>query len=345
MNLESIGEAVKVAQTGYLKIFFSGKTHKPACPLRAIVSEKDTWQKVVSDFLRRQLDRIAGGDPYRVRSSTEVVQVLEGGKVSASNGFSIDVEDLFYSVPHDALFAGVRERLEEYGEVRFQNSTGVTTVKFLDLLEFYLASTVICFREEFYLQKAGICIGSSVAPVLCEIFLASFDRRIEASLKETGIARIFRYVDDYLILLNVPTHCAADTLINQTLTAFGSLSRGLKFTHERAENDRLQFLDLRLIFTDAHVCWAYQPRSKKPLLNYDSAHSKLVKRGIVSLCMKSALEKSCAHNIGESFQSQIDRILSAGYPAHLVTGMSENLLKKIKNSDQAKTTEQKPVQE
>lgn len=40
------------------------------------------------------------------------------------------------------------------------------------LLEFYLNPTFLSFEDETYLQKQGICMGSCVAPVLCNIFLS-----------------------------------------------------------------------------------------------------------------------------------------------------------------------------
>lgn len=52
MSLDSLRKIVESKVTSHLEIFFTGKTHKPDCPLRAILSEKDTWQKTTGNFLQ-----------------------------------------------------------------------------------------------------------------------------------------------------------------------------------------------------------------------------------------------------------------------------------------------------
>ncbi|KAH7983342.1 hypothetical protein HPB52_011275 [Rhipicephalus sanguineus] len=64
---------------------------------------------------------------------------------------------------------------------QFQNTVGTSIESFNDLLFKYLESTVINHNDNFYVQKAGICIGSRVAPVLSDLLVAQFDRDLEAS--------------------------------------------------------------------------------------------------------------------------------------------------------------------
>ncbi|KAH9367349.1 hypothetical protein HPB48_013683 [Haemaphysalis longicornis] len=134
-----------------------GKTHKPECPLRVIISERGSWKNEVSTYLQRILTKLILQDPFLVRSSTELVQALvEGQLASVNNGFSIDVQDLFYSVPQQGLFRAVRETIEASGELEFHNSAGMTTEQFLEVLEVYLKCTIVCFNDLFYVQKGGI---------------------------------------------------------------------------------------------------------------------------------------------------------------------------------------------
>lgn len=95
-------------------------------------------------------------------------------------------------------------------------------------------------------------------------------------------------------------------------------------------NQRIPFLDLLLTFTNHHICWQYQPRSNKPVLNYASAHSKLVKRGIATTCLGSAIKKSCPHLASLSFSQQLDRLKNAGFPQTTLISVCEQLVKKIK---------------
>lgn len=61
----------------------------------------------------------------------------------------------------------------------------------------------MCFNDSFYVQKDCIGIGSSVALGLCDIYLAYIDERIDAKIANFFVFRIFRYVEDYLVLLSL----------------------------------------------------------------------------------------------------------------------------------------------
>lgn len=162
---------------------------------------------------------------------------------------------------------------------------------FLELLAFYLKSSIIGWEKGVYVQKSGVCIGSKVAPVLSNIFLAKVDRAIEANMN--GLVRkVYRYVDDYIILVDRSNF--TNNAIN-ILKIFREKALGLEFTFEMPLQGALQFLDLNLSFHDKQVCWQYQPRSSKPLLSFASAHSKIIKNGIAFSTLKSALTKSCDH--------------------------------------------------
>ncbi|KAH7979353.1 hypothetical protein HPB49_009129 [Dermacentor silvarum] len=64
------------------------------------------------------------------------------------------------------------------------------------------------------------------------------------------------------------------------------------------------------------------------ILPFSSAHSKLIKRGVASAALGNALQRSCYHQVHTSFCSQVERLLSAGYPSPLLTGVAEKLLEK-----------------
>ncbi|CAN7941637.1 unnamed protein product, partial [Ixodes hexagonus] len=302
------------------------------CPFRAIVTERDSWQAQVSGLLQLHLSSLAPEDPYKVRSSDCLVEVQGEGLPGANNAFSVDVEELFYSVPHDDFLVAVREGIEASGTISFQNACGVTAEAFLEVLKCYLISTLVCFEGTVYVQKRGICIGSSVAPVLCEIFLEKLDRSISVALVDAPVVKICKYVDDFVVFVSTHSEERLDSLAQSILKVFSSCSNHLRFTLELPVDGFLQFLDVRLSFNSAeHVCWAYTPRTKKALLPYDSAHSKLIKRGIASLCLRSALMKFCPHVLRESFELQVLRLKQSGFPPVVLEGVAESLLKKLKN--------------
>lgn len=107
---------------------------------------------------------------------------------------------------------------------------------------------------------------------------------------EGRVLRIFRYVDDYLVLGN---YTEIETFSAQVVDIFTLRGGGLNFTYEMPKDKSLQFMDVQFTFEEHHLCWQYSPRMEKPLLEYTSGHSRIVKNGIVMGCLKSVLDKTC----------------------------------------------------
>lgn len=80
------------------------------------------------------------------------------------------------------------------------SASGLSVDSFLELLRFYLDSTYVAFEDETFLQKSGVCIGSNVAPILSDIYLAKCDRAINGKVGDR-VRKVFRYVYDYLLVL------------------------------------------------------------------------------------------------------------------------------------------------
>lgn len=72
--------------------------------------------------------------------------------------------------------------------------------------------------------------------------------------------------------------------------------------------------DLNII---EHI-WVRTPRTH-------SAHSKLVKRGIINMCFKNAIKKSCVRSMAASLRQQSQRLSYSGYPVHLQVSVAESL--------------------
>lgn len=226
LQLSRLAKGISECKKGSLDVFFTVKTHKPGMPFRSIVSERDSWQQKLSKFLLKHLKGLEVDDPFATRNSADVTAFLKD-QSSIGYLFSVDVEDLFYSVPHSDLFKSVRECIESNGVITFQNSAGLSVDNFLSLLEFYLRSTFVSFDTEMYLQKKGICIGSCVAPALCNIFLSSIDRALASSLDNDLVLRIFRYVDDYLVILKrTNTALTLPSKVESILSVFRQQGKG-----------------------------------------------------------------------------------------------------------------------
>ncbi|XP_077498752.1 uncharacterized protein LOC144109846 [Amblyomma americanum] len=339
LGLERLAKQVGQCKKLHLDIFFTAKTHKVDVPFRAIVSERSTWQHHVSKFFQRHLSSLDAFDPLKIPNSDALVSFLKENNPSACAAFSIDVTDLYYSLPHDCLLKRVKRYItDDNDEMAFVTRCGMSVENFLELVRFYLHSTFIGWQGKLFAQKSGVCIGSSVAPVLSDIFLLYVDRDLEKNLSGLHLKTV-RYVDDYLIFVERGRFPARMVDI---LKVFRECGSGLQFTFEAPVNDELQFLDVRLHFEQNHVCWKYNPRSSKTLLNSHSGHSKLVKNSIISSCLRSALTKSCHHTIQDSFQTQLSRVKFAGYQDQMIAGACSRLIQSLKRLATPLTTDVQP---
>ncbi|XP_077551733.1 uncharacterized protein LOC144165834 [Haemaphysalis longicornis] len=202
LSLSRVAKSIEKVRSGSLEVMFTAKSHKVDCPFRVIISENGTWQKTVAVFLQEKLNLLAIDDPFMVRNSGEIVDFL---KLNSDKGFlacSIDIKDLYYSLPHKELLKSVEESIDRFGSVRFQNAALVSVDGFLELLKFYLRSTVAEWDGKYYVQKQGVCIGSCLAPVLSNLFLAHLDRCLADRLDVVHVVKVCRYVDDFLVIFD-----------------------------------------------------------------------------------------------------------------------------------------------
>lgn len=198
---------------------------------------------------------------------------------------------------------------------------------FLELLGFYLSSTLVIWGEKVYTQRSGVCIGSRVTPVLSNIFLSSLDTVLMKQL-EGLVIKAFRYVDDYLLIVQTSSF---QQHASKVLKVSEENSQGLTFTSEVPHEGVIQFLDLKLTFQEKQVCWMYNPRSNKPLLNYSSCHSKVVKTGIAVNSLNSSLTKSCVHTMGTSFAHPTEKLKNAGFSDRTLVFAAKKVLTKLRH--------------
>lgn len=115
-----------------------------------------------------------------------------------------------------------------------------------------------------------------MAPILCNIFLEGIDRALLKVFNGGKVLKVFRYVDDFLILLTQQCPVTYSRTVQGILSDFKQQGKGLDFTFELAKNNNLQFFDSDLTLTAEGACWMYRPHARKALLPYESTHSKTV---------------------------------------------------------------------
>jgi hypothetical protein len=142
-----------------------------------------------------------------------------------------------------------------------------------------------------------------------------------------------RFVDDYLFL------GASDKDWSWIKEKLEELAISLKFTQEDPEDNMIQFLDLKLTKVNFHLCWRYSQRSAKPVLNFGSNHTKIIKRGIVESVLGAASKKSCEHEVKGALDGQVSRLRKARYPQTLIKQIAIKIAMKILHGKQEKEIE------
>lgn len=152
------------------------------------------------------------------------------------SAFSLDLKDLFVSLPQKCLFGVVRDCTDMFAEVSLQNKVGYSSGFFLELLQAYLVFLIVAFQEKKILvQNDGICIGAVIAHILSDLFLAKCDKDVQVKLPEGDVIRVLRYVDDYIVLLRKMGEQELTTLTKQFLDLLKKDANGLLFTVEMPE--------------------------------------------------------------------------------------------------------------
>lgn len=138
----------------------------------------------------------------------------------------------------------------------------------MSTLEFYLEPTVVEFDGSLFIQKEGVCVGSSRAPLLAEISLNKMDVHVDAVVRflPSG-AVVRRFVDNILL-------CAFEERLGETVKkCIVDKCWDLTIMEESILQGKIQCLDL-LWHMEKGLCWRYSKESTKPLLATDSRHSK-----------------------------------------------------------------------
>lgn len=87
LNLDHLCRSVKKCSENSLKVFFAAKTHKPSVPLRAIVTEEGSWQKVVGFYPQRHLSNLIRKEPFGIKCSAALIEELQQDLLGANTAF------------------------------------------------------------------------------------------------------------------------------------------------------------------------------------------------------------------------------------------------------------------
>ncbi|KAJ8909510.1 hypothetical protein NQ315_012834 [Exocentrus adspersus] len=250
---------------------------------------------------------------------------------------SFDVVSLFTNVPVDKTLSIVKNKLENDSSFKYRTKLNVTA--FMELLTLCIKTTYFQLENDFYQQDFGMAMGSSLSPIMSNIFMEYFE---ETYVKNyTNKPKIWwRYVDD---VFSVWPH-GQDSL-TQFLNFLNNIEPTIKFTLELEENNKLPFLDVMVSKnvqeTSNFQTNVYRKKTNtNRYLNFDSNHHLSVKKGIIKSLYDRAKLVSSNLNIFHQEKDHIKNILKENaYPE----GFVEKTLLQIENPPNNNQNRQNPT--
>ena len=206
-------------------------------PFRPIIDTINTPYSGIGNHLKSILHPLTQ-NVYSIKDSFQAVREIDRMDFSKLNkGYSVvsfDVASLFTNVPLKRTINIILDRI--YKEKVLNVTLKKSTLK--KLIFDCCTKTTFSFNDNLYEQKDGVCMGSSLGPVLANIIMTELEKLILPKLIGDDVIKFYiRYVDDTLVMIK-------NEHIEEVLSKFNSFDENLKFTVDKFENRVIHFLDI-----------------------------------------------------------------------------------------------------
>ena len=187
---------------------------------------------------------------------------------------SLDVVSLFTKIPTDVTLAVVRDKLAAHPLL--EERTCIPIDNLMAMLTFCMETTYFGMGSDIYRQEEGLAMGSSLSPLLANIYIKYFE---EMALGSTSLkpSMWLRCVDDTFILW--PHQEDVQILLDHV----NSIRPSIQFTMEKEQDNKLPFLDVLVTRTEQGFRSSVyrKPTFSGKYLNSNSHNPYTVKKRIV----------------------------------------------------------------
>uniref|UniRef100_A0A803JRB9 Reverse transcriptase domain-containing protein n=1 Tax=Xenopus tropicalis TaxID=8364 RepID=A0A803JRB9_XENTR len=291
-------------------IYFLPKVHKSLVnpPGRPIVSNVGALWQPPAILIDMHLQELLPNLEPSLKDTTDFLNRLN--KVIIPEGefilCSLDVKDLFTSIPHVEGIECVRQYLTKANQQMYK-------VNFLcDLLEMVLTRNYFGFNDEYFIQLQGCAMGANMAPAYANIFMDNFEKiHIFSNTRyQPFIHSYMRYVDDTFFLWT-----GTVDLLNDFLIYLNNVHTTIKFTLEVGLTE-IHFLDVLVKVTDSNFVTSIyrKPTDKNNLLRPNSFHPQGLFRGLPkSQFMRIKRIASTNEVYEDESQKMVQKFVEKGY--------------------------------
>ena len=235
---------------------------------------------------------------------------------------SFDVVSLYTNIPVDQTIEICLNKL--YKDNNTVNN--ITREQMKRLLHYCVKLNHFMFDNQYYDQKDGVAMGSSLGPILADIFMSDLENKVFDTFDGNLPLLYKRYVDDIFLVFNDRDDCELFyEYINRQ-------HPNIKFTLDIEENECLPFLDV-LVSRSADGVVSTSLYRKDTfsglMMQYDSFVPVSYKKSLVNGLIHRAW-KICSSS--ELFQSELTYIkrllLSNGFPLKFINRQIKLFLNK-----------------
>jgi hypothetical protein len=114
--------------------------------------------------------------------------------------------------------------------------------KIIYILKTILEQKYFQFDQQYYKQTERLAMGAPTSAIPTETFIQHMEHKhIYPILKTQGITAFYRYVDDISIMYD-----QNKTNIAQTLNEFNNIQPSIKFTIEKEQHTKINYLDITI---------------------------------------------------------------------------------------------------
>jgi hypothetical protein len=309
------------------RFFGLPKLHKVNVPIRPVVSYVNSpCYKLAYKINTIFRSKTSFRPEFGVKNSTDLAERLKDIRAPRNYKMvSFDVENLFTSVP-------VQESLQVAENIlRNKNIDEQEISELMDNLKICTDQNFFKFNGVIYKQTEGLAMGSPLSPLLADIFMDNFEKRIfsEDKFKQSkqNIVYWFRYVDD-IICLWKGTNRQLDNFFKQ----LNSTHKNIKFKMELEENQSINFLDLTISHNeDIHEFKIYRkPTYTDTVIPHESCHPQSHKMATFNSMVDRLLKiPQSPQNFNKESKIIMNIAMNNGFKENMISNLIKNRTRKM----------------